>query len=45
METDYVADIVEINNKLKHTNYPVVDKNGKCLGLLKITDLSEKKPK
>ena len=44
-ETDYVSDIVDINNKLKHTNYPVVDKNNKCLGLLKITDLSEKKPK
>ena len=45
VETDYVSDIVDINNKLKHTNYPVVDKNNKCLGLLKITDLSEKKPK
>lgn len=45
LETDFVTDIVEINNKLKHTNYPVVDKNNKCLGLLKITDLSEKSPK
>lgn len=45
IETDYVSDIIEINNKLKHTNYPVVDKNNKCLGLLKITDLSEKNPK
>lgn len=43
--TDFVSDVVEINNKLKHTNYPVVDKNNKCLGLLKITDLSEKNPK
>lgn len=45
LSSDFVSDIVEINNKLKHTNYPVVDKNNKCLGLLKITDLSEKKPK
>ena len=45
VETDFVSDVVEINNKLKHTNYPVVDKNNKCLGLLKITDLSEKNPK
>ncbi len=44
-ETDYVSDIIDINNKQKHTNYPVVDKHGKCLGLLKITDLSEKSPK
>ena len=44
-DTDYVSDVVEINNRLKHTNYPIVNKNNKCLGLLKITDLSEKKPK
>ena len=30
---------------MKHTNYPVVDKNNKCLGLLRITDLSEYNPK
>lgn len=45
VDTDYVDDVVEINNKLKHTNYPVVDKNNKCLGLLRITDLSDKTPK
>jgi len=45
VETDFVSDVIEINNKLKHTNYPVVDKNNKCLGLLRITDLSEKDPK
>ena len=45
IETDFVSDIIDINNKLKHTNYPVVNKNNHCLGLLKITDLSEKNPK
>lgn len=45
LDTDYVGDVIEINNKLKHTNYPIVDKNNKCLGLLRITDLSEKNPK
>ena len=45
LETDYVSDIVDINNKLKHTNYPVLDKKNRVLGLLKITDLSEKNPK
>ena len=44
-EIDYVSDILDINSKQKHTNYPVVDKHNKCLGLLKITDLSEKSPK
>ncbi|MDY5874626.1 MAG: putative manganese-dependent inorganic diphosphatase [Bacilli bacterium] len=45
VDTDFISDVIDINNKLKHTNYPVVDKNNKCLGLLKITDLSEKHPK
>ena len=45
LETDFVSDVIDINNKLKHTNYPVIDKHNKCLGLLKITDLSEKTPK
>ena len=45
LETDFVSDVLDMNYKLKHTNYPVIDKNNKCLGLLKITDLSEKTPK
>ncbi len=45
LETDFVSDIIDMNNKLKHTNYPIINKNNKCLGLLKITDLSEKVPK
>lgn len=43
--TDFVDNVTDINNKLKHTNYPIVDRRNKCLGLLKITDLSEKHPK
>jgi len=45
LETDFVSDVVDINNKQKHTNYPVIDKKNRCLGLLKITDLSDKMPK
>ncbi len=44
-DTDFVDTVIDINNKLKHTNYPIVDKKNRCLGLLKITDLSEKNPK
>ena len=44
-DTEYVDNVLDINNKLKHTNYPIVDKNNKCLGLLRITDLNEKDPK
>lgn len=44
-DTEFVSTVIEVNNKLKHTNYPIVDKNNKCLGLLRITDLNEKTPK
>ena len=44
-DTDYVDTVLDVNNKLRHTNYPVVDKDNKCLGLLRITDLNDKSPK
>ena len=43
--TEFVDNVIEINQKLRHTNYPVVDKRNKCLGLLRITDLNDKHPK
>ena len=45
LDTDFVDDIKDVNSKLHHTNYPVVNKQGKCLGLLKITDLTNTNPK
>jgi len=44
-DTDFISDVLEINDKLKHTNYPIVNHQNECLGLFKITDLSEKEPK
>lgn len=45
-ENSYVDDILEVNKKLRHTNYPVINnRTGKCLGLLRITDLDSKNPK
>ena len=44
-DSEYVDNVLDINNKLKHTNYPIVNKNNQCLGLLRITDLNEKNPK
>ena len=44
-DTTYVDDVLDINKKLRHTNYPIIDKNNKCLGLLKITDLNNNQPK
>jgi len=44
-ETDYLNDFIEISNKVKHTNYPIVNKHNKCLGLLRLADISEKTKK
>ncbi|HIR48555.1 MAG TPA: putative manganese-dependent inorganic diphosphatase [Candidatus Faecimonas gallistercoris] len=44
-ESEFVDTVLDINNKLKHTNYPIVNKKNQCLGLLRITDLNEKHPK
>lgn len=44
-QTEYVDNVLDINKKLRHTNYPVVDKYNNCLGLLRITDLNSKHPK
>ena len=44
-ETDFVSDAQEIMQKTKFTNYPIVTKKGKCLGLLRPINLQDKKPK
>ncbi len=45
LETDYYSSFREISNKTKHTNYPVVNQKGECLGLFPITLSSLKNPK
>ncbi|MEG0021740.1 MAG: putative manganese-dependent inorganic diphosphatase [Bacilli bacterium] len=44
-ENDDVQDFISIANKTKFSNFPVIDKYGKCLGLVKLADLSEKEKK
>ncbi len=44
-ENDYVNDFIDISNKLKHSNYPIINKKSKCLGLLRLSDISDKKRK
>ena len=44
-ENDYVQDFIDIANKTKFSNFPVLDKNGKCLGLLKLADTSDRTKK
>ena len=38
---DYLTDFVEATTKLKHTNYPIVDNNNVCLGMLRTIDVHE----
>lgn len=42
---DYVDDFNDISSKMRHTNYPIIDKNNKCLGMLRINDIVDKKRK
>ena len=44
-ETDFYDDFLEETKKLKHNNYPIVDSKGTCLGLIRITDITEKNNK
>lgn len=44
-DTDYYTYFKEISNKTKHTNYPVLNKKGDCLGLFPLTLSSLKNPK
>ena len=44
-ESDYYDDFISITKKLKHNNYPVVDSKGKCLGLIRVTDVNDKNKK
>ncbi len=39
---DYYDDFIDKSYKLKHNNYPVIDKSGKCFGLIRITDIDDK---
>ncbi|MBR1376477.1 MAG: putative manganese-dependent inorganic diphosphatase [Bacilli bacterium] len=40
-EYDYVDDFINIMNKSKRSNYPVINKNGECLGLIKYSNINE----
>ena len=44
-ENDYYDDFVIRSSKLGHNNYPIIDKKGVCHGLIRITEITEKKKK
>lgn len=39
--SDYRNDFIEISSKLGHTNYPIVNKKGMCLGMMRLVDVSD----
>ncbi len=38
---DYMSDFINIANKTKHTNYPIVSNRGRCHGMLRLIDTIE----
>ncbi len=38
---DYLTDFIDLSNKYKHTNYPVVNSRGICEGMLRVIDTNE----
>ncbi len=44
-ENDSLYDVLEMANKKKFSNYPVLDNNGKCLGLFRANISDNKHPK
>lgn len=44
-ELDTVENFIEVANKTKYSNYPVLNKKRQCLGIINLSDLSEKNPK
>lgn len=39
--SDYRNDFIETSSKLGHTNYPIVNKKGLCLGMMRLVDVSD----
>lgn len=44
-ENDYYTDFIEATKKLKHNNYPILNNNDECLGLIRITEIINKNNK
>lgn len=38
---DYLSDFIEETSRLKHTNYPIINNNNTCLGMLRTIDAHE----
>ena len=38
---DYLSDFIEVANRTKHTNYPIINTRGECFGMLRLIDTNE----
>ena len=38
---DDLTDFIDVSNKTKHTNYPIIGKSGNCYGMLRLIDINE----
>lgn len=44
-ENDYYDEFIDASKKLKHNNYPILNNNHECLGLIRITEIAKKNSK
>ena len=44
-DTDDLYDFIDLANRTKYSNYPVINKEGKCLGIIRLADTSDKRKK
>lgn len=44
-ENDDVNDLIDIANKVKYSNYPIVNDQNQCLGILRFSDIHDRKRK
>ena len=44
-QNDYYDDFLIKSSKLKYNNYPIIDKDNNCLGLIRVTEITEKNKK
>lgn len=44
-DTDYLSDFIDLANRTKYSNYPVINKEGKCLGIIRLADTADKRKK
>ena len=44
-ENDALGEVLDLANKKKYSNYPVVDNDGKCLGVFRVSMAYSRHPK